>query len=305
MKWIDRIKNIKIEVLYRYCIAKYTNILDRLINTFEHKYEKMQSFLEPNKIDKCIYKDLTPVENYKDNQVYIESLDWALYNNNILNIALTGPYGSGKSSILKTYKTYRPHYYYLNLSVATFHAYVDSQTNSKNRDGEEELINEENRKIKESDENEIEKRILQQLFYRIDSKKASFSRFRKVNYITPLAIIKSISLIFATICLAAILLFPEICINLWSNLSQNFVTLKENNISVTVQIIGYLLLVIFLGKLIISIFMIAYKSIKLIRFKIKDLDVEMNSDNNDSIFNRYIDEILYLFEVNPYDVCEW
>lgn len=49
------------------------------------------------------YKDLAPISNIENGQEYINALDWALENNNIRNIALSGPYGSGKSSIINTY----------------------------------------------------------------------------------------------------------------------------------------------------------------------------------------------------------
>lgn len=49
------------------------------------------------------YKDLAPIINIENGKEYINALDWALENNNIRNIALSGPYGSGKSSIINTY----------------------------------------------------------------------------------------------------------------------------------------------------------------------------------------------------------
>lgn len=49
------------------------------------------------------YRDLAPTNNIQNGQEYINALQWALENPKIKNIALAGPYGSGKSSIIDTY----------------------------------------------------------------------------------------------------------------------------------------------------------------------------------------------------------
>ena len=46
------------------------------------------------------YGDLLPVDNIQNGDEYITALRWAFENKKIRNIALTGPYGSGKSSII-------------------------------------------------------------------------------------------------------------------------------------------------------------------------------------------------------------
>lgn len=46
---------------------------------------------------------LAPTENAEKTEVYFSALDWAIKEKNIKNIAMTGNYGSGKSSILNTY----------------------------------------------------------------------------------------------------------------------------------------------------------------------------------------------------------
>ena len=49
------------------------------------------------------YEDLTPRDDV-DKPQYLNSIEWALSNNNVENIAITGPLGSGKSSIIKTFQ---------------------------------------------------------------------------------------------------------------------------------------------------------------------------------------------------------
>ena len=49
------------------------------------------------------YKDLAPNDAIENGDEYLYSLNWALQDPKIKNIALTGPYGSGKSSIIDTF----------------------------------------------------------------------------------------------------------------------------------------------------------------------------------------------------------
>ena len=71
----------------------------------------------------------------------------------IRNIAITGPYGSGKSSLIKSYFKKRPQYKTLKISLAT---------------------------IEKKDLDLIEKSILQQMFYTVRYKEIPLSRFRKI-----------------------------------------------------------------------------------------------------------------------------
>ena len=58
--------------------------------------------------EKLEYKDFTPEKEIKNGEEYLNALDWALRNPNVKNIALSGPYGSGKSSIIQSYMKEHP-----------------------------------------------------------------------------------------------------------------------------------------------------------------------------------------------------
>ena len=63
------------------------------------------------------YKDFTPEKQIKNGEEYLNALDWALKNPDIKNIALSGPYGSGKSSIIQSYMEKHPSVKALNISL--------------------------------------------------------------------------------------------------------------------------------------------------------------------------------------------
>ena len=50
------------------------------------------------------YVALTPVDTADSDGYYSQAIKTALDNENILNVALTGPYGSGKSSIINSFE---------------------------------------------------------------------------------------------------------------------------------------------------------------------------------------------------------
>jgi hypothetical protein len=54
------------------------------------------------------YKGLAPVDDASGIEKHIKALEWAVHQEHIRNIALTGPYGSGKSSIIKTFLRNNP-----------------------------------------------------------------------------------------------------------------------------------------------------------------------------------------------------
>ncbi len=89
-----------------------------------------------------------------------EVLHVAIDKGEIKNVALTGPFGFGKSSILLTLRDNCTEFEYLPISLATLQAHEGIAEN-----GEKEPINEEQ---EEQLNRKIEYSILQQLIYRED-----------------------------------------------------------------------------------------------------------------------------------------
>jgi hypothetical protein len=286
----------KFSIVLRYIYIRSRIVCMRVFNLFKIKFKKIQSYVEKSSYG--VFKDLTPKDELETNKTYIESLDWALSNDNILNIALTGPYGSGKSSILKTYKNNRPHYHYLNISLATFHAHQEAQSLDE---FVEELAGDKKRHIEGLGENEIEKRILQQLFYKVKSKKIPFGRFRKINHVRTSSVLKGIFSIIIIVVIGTFLFAPKTSIDLMETISNKFTKLEEY-VHWSLILLGYTLLTLLSVKLIISIVKSIIKTLKLSKLSIKSAEVEINKNDENSVFNKYLDEILYFFEVSSYEV---
>lgn len=114
--------------------------------------------------DLCAQTDLPDITPYDTR------LDELLFNrsNSIREIAVTAPYSSGKTSILLTYQGIRPLLNFANISLGAFHSIKSTDDSS-------------NQAIPDIPLSDIEKSILQQLFYRAESHKIPLSRFQRIS----------------------------------------------------------------------------------------------------------------------------
>lgn len=105
------------------------------------------------------FTDLAPIDDIENGAEYLKALHWAIKKKKVKNIALAGPYGAGKSSIIDTYlKKHRIiRSKSLRVSMATF---VENETDEKG-----------NPKKISLKQDEIELGILKQLFYKVNYKK--------------------------------------------------------------------------------------------------------------------------------------
>lgn len=240
-----------------------------------------------NQNEKILFYNLSANEIDKDS-IYLKALDCAIKDNDVYNIAITGKYGAGKTSTIKTYETLHPEYKYLNISLASFKN--NGQDNNTS----------------------IERSILQQLFYSVDSKKIPFSRFKRIKSISMKEIgFKCLITIFILISLffSIYLLKNPQFINL-EVLKGNTKNIIEDYFSTFWQGLSVFLLgLIFLTTGAVCIYHLFKKVIVLlelsnITLKNENIEVEVNKNeiNIDSIFNKYLDEIIYFFEETNYDV---
>jgi len=239
---------------------------------------------------------LLPVKLNKDDASYqtveelAEVLRHAIDNGDIRNVALTGPYGSGKSSIILTLKDEYGEsegFHYLPISLATLQADEEEGDNDNKKDKQDEKWTETlNRKIEYS--------ILQQLIYREKAKTVPNSRFRRIVHIEHFELIQ-----YALGCLGFLLAFLIVFEPSYARVDTIYDFLNFGKWNIIFDIISSLYLLYALYKL-CTYFIKSYANSKLNKLNLKDGDIEMKEEN--SIFNKHLDEILYFFQVTQYNV---
>jgi hypothetical protein len=212
-------------------------------------------------------EDFTPKILDENEDKYSETLKYSIDNPNTKNVALTGTYGSGKSSIIKTFEYKYPQFNYLNISLATFDGNVH-------------------------DIKEIEFCILKQLFYKVEQNKIPESRIKRIvnqKYVGW----KAFAFLLWITSLAYFLEIESLnkLIKLF-NLDHYY---KPAAIVYSIYLIGGI--IFFLYKIMGFVL-----NFKLTKFSFQNAEIENLDTKKSKDFENEIDEILYFFERNPIEV---
>lgn len=251
---------------------------------------------------KCINKKineklrtLSPTDNAENIDTYLNSLKWALYNSNtIKNIAISGPYGAGKSSIIDTYiKKNRFNHKYLKVSLATFQDIISEKLDLDN----EEKIKEKNRL-----ERLIELSLLQQFFYHEKDSKIPDSKFQKTKKKSKAGIIAYLIFI-ALFVLSFSFTFSNNAVSDFIKTYMPFYELLEKLFSLKfwIPIALKIYIILFLGCCIYK-FIKLFSKISTVKLAGNHAEIEIGNEISKSALNTYLDEILYFFEVSKYEV---
>lgn len=221
--------------------------------------------------DDALYHALTPNNDIQNGQEYMVALDWALNQDDIRNIAISGPYGSGKSSVISTYFKERERKNVLFLSLAAFN--LESMHASKDG-GEDE---------------ELEIGILKQLFYRVRAEKIPRSRYRKLQpekWWVNIVVGALVGFLLLTLLYFA---FPD----------------KMNTFIASVNGLPDVLRILLFVAVLVSVWYACFAVVKWFRRngslqEIKILDKatikKADEENKESVFNRNMDEIVYFLK---------
>ena len=240
-------------------------------------------------------ESLQPQLIKKEEKAYqcVMNIEERLKEGDATNIAITGPYGSGKSSILLTLKEDFKDHHYLNISLATLHQYKSSLP-SNQLDKTDECENEEETNAGQNLDRLIEYSILQQLIYHEKQETLPFSRFKRIFH---LAKKKTRCITFTTLIafLALIIVFePAILRVEWmcKLFGHNCLNVVFDSLS--------LVYLAFYSYWALKRIIPALSNSKLNKLNLKNGEIEIVK--NTSIFNKHLDEILYFFERTDYDV---
>jgi hypothetical protein len=260
---------------------------------------------EKKNVETYDYDALTPsLMNEEDAQHYVNALNYACHQQDIKNIAVTGPYGAGKSSVLLTWSKCRENdLKIMTVSLADFdmiRATAETEEKSEESGAKSE------KKAKQQ-EKSIEYSILQQILYKARKSELPYSRIERIADVTPSQTRKMAWDLLTTVgsgLSGLVLLFPAYYgkkLSLPAGFSETILQIPS---------------VIRIGLLASSAFFITFYLVlsKLHRIGIFDRRVSIDKidlskgatistrPSDPSLLNVFIDEIVYFFEKQKYNV---
>lgn len=228
-----------------------------------------------------IFWSLTPKDDL-DLQIYERAIDYAFKKKDIHNVAISGAYGAGKSSIIASYKKKHRRLKFMHISLAHYQPI-------SNQDGDTNVA-----------ENALELKILNQLVHQIPARKIPQTGFRVKHPITFWrTLIWTISLAGFSMAMLYVFLFAK-WVNFATKLIESLPEQLAPYIDATTQPYARLLA---LGICVLFAVFILYKVISVQRLKnvlkkvsIQGNEIELSNGEVDSFFDRYLNEVRYLFE---------
>ena len=230
--------------------------------------------------NKYHFEKLTPIDNV-DMNVYENAIDFVFKNNDIKNVAITGAYSSGKSSVLASYKKKHQELQFMHISLAHF----DSPDQGK------------------IDESVLEGKILNQLIHQIPSDKIPQTNFRVKKKINK----ESIEQMKNTVICFLIATIYFVRFDTW----KNYVSILPDSCTKYILMITThpyaliadgILIVILLSSFIGWLIGIQKSRNILHKVNLQGNEIEICPEKDDSYFDKYLNEVLYLFENTDADV---
>lgn len=247
--------------------------------------------------EKNKFNALTPEVLNENKKIYTEALDYAFGNSDIKNIAITGIYGAGKSTVWNTYVHQKGLSNLITVPLGKYKNNISDDDSLKEvtmtklatseTDGaKDKLRNENQRTVNIDDDNRVERQLINQILSQIESKKIPLSKYGfKSNKSIP------------NICLQSLAFLSIICsILLWITRDTflPFVNELHKNFGGTSLILLCSLL------LFVPLFYYLYIFYRGNKFRIskitfKGAEANVNDDKSDeSVLDRDIKELVYL-----------
>lgn len=233
--------------------------------------------------NKYHFERLTPIDSV-DLNMYEEAIDFVFNHSDVRNVAISGAYSAGKSSVLASYKKKHSDLHFLHISLAHFKSPNEEDTTE----------------VKES---VLEGKILNQLIHQIPSDKIPQTNFRVKKRISRLHII--IQTLKIIVFLTAIIYF--LFFNSWksyvSGLSVNWL---KSILKVFAQpydlMIDGIIIIILIYSFIHDLIKIQKNKNVFRKLNLQGNEIEIFEESDDSYFDKYLNEVLYLFENVDADV---
>jgi hypothetical protein len=238
---------------------------------------KTKTFEEPDTIG---LKPLYPEKERTDHCLYVDELNHAIKDPRVLNIALTGNYGSGKSSILSDFEK-KKEKRVIRVSLSTLGGGIESE----HKDGTERA------KSNKELANSIQKEIVKQLLFREKPSQVPNSKYSRIAA-TNLAR----TFLLSTLLAITTILFIYYPWNMNAPSVMGVDGLWQIGVDASIFLIVFSLTSLIIlatnGKLVIS----------KLTGKLGGGSITLAPSKNNNYFDEHLDEIVYFFEVSTYDV---
>ena len=226
------------------------------------------------------YESLAPVSNIKNNAT-LDMLINAVVNSKNYNIALSGKYGAGKSSLIKSFfKGFRKLIYKpLYISLGMFG--IEDKEIDANEFGQE-----------------IEKSIIQQIIYKEDTAKLPDSNIKRVSKF------KKRNIIYVMLIIIAFILI-KVCSLYIDNYNEEIKKIVESFLSLNTYLQIVVIIVILLFILLVSMLIAKFLrklDLKNIKLNLSKTEIAIEKSSTESRINKYMDELVYFFSATKYNV---
>lgn len=230
------------------------------------------------------FEKLTPDKD-ADISVYEEAIEFVFDNSDVTNIAISGAYGAGKSSVIESYEKKHDDKNFLHISLAHFEPTERNELEDS---------------VKETT---LEGKILNQLIHQIPVDRIPQTNFRVKKDVGRRNIIIITILLYV--------LLGSITFISMSNKIQNWVdALCDGRLKSLLAIFTNDFTVFFAGiALAGSVFICIYNAVKVQKNKnlfhkvtVQGNTIEIFENKDESYFDKYLNEVLYLFEQVEADV---
>lgn len=274
-----------------YCRSKFLILLGQVANKLEQYSKQLMTLLPKSKPLDLLAPQII------DKSEYVSILKSAIDNEDVRNVAISGTYGSGKSSIIKTFERNYPKYKCLNLSLAAFaeesqslqkYSNSDNKTQGEKPNEMEQLVDSSIVRMEQ-----LEFSLVQQFFYHVKASGIPDSRFGRIRRWN-----RTEKGLWAIAILFFVISFFYV---VDSNKFLNLLPFLKDSDTVLIRYIS-------LGVVSVGLFVMAYRMITFFhkmsggRIKFMNYEVDVQKDMKISVFNRYLDELVYLFQATGYQV---
>lgn len=217
----------------------------------------------------------------KDAEFYLTALDKALNDEANLNLAITGGYGAGKTTIIDSYfeENVEKAEKMLKVSIATFQTeQAQSVTNNQ------------------ITENLLEQQILQQMFYQVNPNRIPNSKFTKISDLSFWYVFRRLIFLLTVMVFTYLTVSLEWFTRVHTYFSDNIKSaLLTNSLSIIV-----ILLFLSLVGVAIYLLLLVFRKLGVSKFGVASTRIEFNFQDGSTVFNHYLDEIIYLFNKTNY-----